>query len=49
MFVSAIICILIAIGVVITAVAIWVKTSIWIMGLGVTDDNQIDWPWRKDD
>ncbi len=28
--------------------ALWVKISLWIMGLGVTDDDKIDWPWRKD-
>lgn len=25
----------------------WVKVSLWIMGLGVDDDDNIDWPWKK--
>jgi len=39
--------ILIAIAVVIAAMAIWIKASIWIMGLGIDDDGRIAWPWRE--
>ena len=38
---------LIAIAVVIAAMAIWIKLSMWIMGLGIDDDGRIDWPWRE--
>lgn len=44
-----IIYILIAIGIIIAAMAIWIKASLWIMGLGIDDDGRICWPWRKDD
>ncbi len=27
---------------------LWIHLSLWIMGLGVTEDDKIDWPWRKD-
>lgn len=38
---------LLGIGMVIGALMLWVKISIWIMGLGVDDDNKICWPWRE--
>jgi len=37
-----------AIAAIIAALAIWIKVSMWIMGLGIDDDNKIDWPWRKE-
>ena len=39
----------IAVGIVIAAFALWIKVSIWIMGLGINDDGEICWPWKKDD
>lgn len=47
MLVSAIIYTLVAIGIAIAAMMIWIKVSIWIMGLGIDDNGRIDWPWRE--
>ena len=33
------------IAAIIVGIAIWIKVALWITGLGVTDDNKIDWPW----
>jgi hypothetical protein len=41
--------ILAAVIVVLGGFALWIKIAIWIMGLGVDDDNKINWPWSKDD
>lgn len=46
---SIVLYIIISIAIVVMSLAIWIKVSIWIMSLGVTDDNKIDWPWKKDD
>ena len=45
---SIILYILLGIATIVAALAIWIKVSIWIMGLGIDDDGQIDWPWRKE-
>lgn len=46
---SVVLYILLSIAMLIAALAAWIRISIWIMSLGVTDDNKIDWPWNKDD
>lgn len=41
--------ILAAVVVVLGGFALWIKISLWIMGLGIDDDGRIGWPWKKDD
>ena len=40
--------ILVSVIVVLGGFALWIKISLWIMGLGVNDDGKIDWPWSDD-